>query len=355
MNTLTLQLGFKSRKIALTILSISSLISFQTVSSQQYRTAKAYINDFGQNEIFITSALNDYSKSIAYMDSKSRVSNTSKELIFKLEKLNIILTKTDKGFDGDTSLRNALLNLNIAVISFLRNNSNNLNDYKEQSLLSLNEINKNFEQKEKDINNLYGEFKNYEMTKKMFGLKNNIPIKNHTGKNIFEYNSKQNLIFYKLNVLDEKLQTAINSKDLKLTQDCSDLIVKTSNEALVTAAFYKDYFKDNSLNNANVILSEFYINQNEILIPIVTEYFLYQEKFQKIKSEFDNNNQTMTIEAYNEEVRKINSLKNKYYNTLNSINIKKNATLNNWYVVNSEFLKNNINFETIDYKYVDSN
>ncbi len=323
--------------------------------SQNYRTADAYINDFGRNENYINSALMEYSKSIAYVDPEKRVQRALEELLLKLDKINSILNTHDKGFKNDDRLRESLLNVSKSVITYLKNEDNILKDYKEQSLTSLDEIVASFELKDKNNEVLYGDFRKYEETKKAFGEKYNIAIKNASGVNIYEYNTNQNMIFYKLNVLDEKLMSAINTMDLNLIVSCNQQIVKTCIEAQNKTALYRDYFYDRSLNNASILLADFYLNQDRELIPAVVEFLTFSQHFKNTKILFEEKDGSISVAEYNAEVRKFNELKTKFYTTLNSINMNKNFLINSWVITNSDFLKKNINFDITNYRYVDTN
>lgn len=336
-------------------LSVALIANTFNCFSQNYRNATAYINDFGQNEVFINAAMMEYSKSIAFMDSEKRVTTTSRELFNQLDKLNIILTNHDKGFDGDVSLRDALKHLNTTVVNFFKNSNLSLKDYKEQSKLSLNKIEENFKLKEQEINNLYAAFLNYEQTKEDFSEKFNVRINNFEGKNIFEYNAQQNFIFYKINVVDEKLLVAIDNKNLDEIKKCTDLIQKICEESKSKTTYYKDYFKDNSLNNANIKLIDFYANQNKLLGTPAEEFFTFFEKFQITKYKFNEDESYMAVEEYNKQVRRYNELKNKFYNTLYSVNLQKNDLIKNWSNTNSAFLKNNIDFEKYNSKFIAEN
>ena len=202
---------------------------------------------------------------------------------------------------------------------------------------------------------LYVKFKNYENIKKEFGEKYNIPIKYYTGFNIYEYNTYENLIFYKINVLDEKLMTAIRDRDLPTIETCNSLIVNTCNESLQKTADYKNQYHDETLNNANILFSNFFLMQDKLLIPTTVSFFEVSEKFQKTKCSLEEDSKCITIVEYNNQVREYNELKNKFYDTLYEINVKKNSLINKWVTTNSEFLKNNFSFDITDYKYVVEN
>lgn len=321
-------------------------------NSQNYRNAVAYVNDFGRNETFINASMMEYSKTIALLSSENRVNKSSIELVDKLIKLNGVLEIHDKGFNKDVRLRDAMMELNTAVAIFMSSKESDFNDYKEQSQLSLEQIKENFRQKEIEIEKLYNKFKNYEKVKKEFGEQYNIPIKYYTGMNIYEYNTYQNLIYYKINTLDEKLMTAIRNRELPVVETCNSLIVETCNESLKKTFIYKDQYHDETLNNANILFSNFFLLQDKLLIPITVKFFQISEQFQNLKCFLQQDSTSVTIEEYNSQVREYNSLKNKFYDTLYEVNLKKNELINNWVITNSYFLKNNFSFDISDYKFV---
>lgn len=321
-------------------------------NSQNYRNAVAYVNDFGRNETFINASMMEYSKTIALISPENRVIKSSNELVDKLMKLNSILEIHDKGFNNDVSLRDAMMELNSTVAVFMNSEASDFNDYKEQSQLSFEQIKENFKLKELEIEKLYNKFKNYEKIKKEFGERYNIPIKYYTGMNIYEYNTYENLIYYKINTLDEKLMTAIKNRDLPVVETSSSLIVETCNESLKKTAIYKDQYHDETLNNANILLSDFFLLQDKLLIPITVKFFQISEQFQNLKCFLQQDSTSITVEEYNNQVREYNNLKNKFYDTLYEVNLKKNELLNNWVITNSNFLKNNCSFDVLNYKYV---
>ena len=350
LNIFLIDLNFQ--KIAL-ICTVFFQINF--CNSQHYRNAAAYINDFGRNETFINASMVEYSKTIAHLSPENKVNTSSIEIVDKLLKLNGILKKNDRGFNHDVHLRDAIMELNTAVSVFLSTDAGDFNNYKEQSQLDFHIITENFRQKELVIEKLYGKLKNYENAKKEFGEKYNIPIKYFMGMNIYEYNTYQNLIFYKINVLDEKLMTAIKNKDIPVIEACDSLIVSTCNESLKKTAVYKGQYQDETLNNANILFSNFFLLQDKLLMPITVKFFRFHDQFQKMKSFFQKDTKSITMQEYNNQVRKYNDLKNRFYETFNEIGVKKNLLLNNWVDTNKSFLKNNCSFVISNYKYVDGN
>ncbi|WP_344817277.1 hypothetical protein [Flavobacterium cheonanense] len=323
------------------------LLSFFNIAAQNYRNPKAYINDFGKSELFVKEALMEYSKSIIESSPDDRIQTTMERIYIKLEDINNNLLKNDTGINGDTTLRDEFIKLNSKTILLLKNKALKLNDYIVQSNSDYEDIFKNFSYKEKEITVYYSDILYYEKFKKEFGLKYNILIRNYTSKNVFEYNAYQNLIFYKLNVLDDKLVTLFTLKDTEKVNECIIHMDNILKESEFKTREFKGEFDDESLNNITTELIYFFQNQNVYLKELYYKYIEEYLTFQEAKKNVTENDDEKTIAEYNEKVRKFNKSKNDFFDSLYENQIAKRDLINRWYKTNSLFLKNNIVFEDI--------
>lgn len=318
--------------------------------AQNYRTIDAYLEDFGKNEMFIKKALMDYTVTIVESQLDSRAKVTATRIIEKIENMNSLLLKNDKGFEGNTTLRDAFIKMNEKTVQSLKNGSLILNDYDFQSNLSLAEIGENLNRKENEMMDYYDELQNYETEKKYFGTLYRFKFKNTIGKNILEYNAQQNILFYKLNVMDEKLTKVIKAMDKKGFTDCMNMIAVMHQEIMLKTAQYNNYFRDNSLNEANKQYSTYIKDQQNQLTNLFNDYVTEYETLQALK----NSTAAETNESvahYNEVVRNYNAKKNTFYAVFNDIQNTKKSMYDNWYLVNADFLKRNGQFENIHTKF----
>lgn len=243
--------------------------------------------------------------------------------------------------------------MNQRTIECLKNGSLILNDYDYQSTLTLPEIGENLNRKENQLIAYYDEVKNYENTKKMFAFSYKMHFKSGIGKNILKYNAYQNILFYKMNVMDEKLTSVVTAKDKKGFSDCMDMITLMHQEIMNKTSEYKFEFKDTSLNDANIEYSNFIATQKEKLSDLFNEYVDQYNNLQVVK---DSNPQTKeAIVAYNNAVNSYNVKKNSFYAVFNSLQSNKDKLYNDWLAVNSTFLKNNGKFDSIYEKYAFNN
>ncbi len=311
-------------------------------NAQNYRNPKAYINDFERNEDFVKESLIEYSKAVINISPDYRTQSTLDRIFTKLENANTILLRNDKGLMGDIDLRDAFIQLNAKTISLLRNKVLILNDYSVQSALDYPQILKNFDYKEKEITNYYKGIITYEKSKREFALKYGITLKEVKEKNAFESNAYQNLIFYRMNVLDDKLTILLKEKNIEKVKECFGYLESVGRECFKKTEESRSDFKDVSLNNANIDLITFMLRQKEMLLPAYTNYVIASDELQKAKE-----NKDISDGQYNAEVRRYNAFKNFFFDTLYNIQLSKKEMLDSWYITNSKFLKNNTEFENL--------
>lgn len=354
MKNSTLKNNIKSNLITMICLVLLVGLVPTTSHSQDYRYINAYMDDFGKNEMFIKKSLMDYSVSIVETQLASRTKSTAGKIIEKLESMNANLRTNNKGFENNTLLRDSFIKMNQKTIESLLNGSLILNDYDYQSTLSLTEIGINMNQKEKDLASYFDEMKSYEKNKNAFGTKYNMTFKGSTGKNIIEYNAHQNMLFYKINVIDQKLTTVITARDKKGFFDCLNSINVMHQATMVKTTQYNNNFKDNSLNNANIKYSNFINGQKAKFANLFNEYVDEYNTLQALK----NSTAPQTNESvanYNKVVKSYNAKKNSFYEVYNTIQSAKKVLYDSWFVTNGTFLKNNGEFDNIHEKYVVNN
>ncbi len=320
------------------------------VHPQNYRNIDAYLEDFRKNEMFIKKSLIDYTITIveSQMDSRSRV--TAARIIEKIENINTILKNTDRGYKGNTELRDSFIKMNEKTLESLKNGSLILNDYDYQSSLTLSEIKENLTEKEKLFLSYYEELKNYEQSKKYFGKSHRVVFKKKQRKNILEYNARQNLLFYKINVIDEKLTKVITAVDKKGFTDCMTMIGVMHQDIMVRTAEYKNYFADNSLNEANIGYANFINSQNVQLQILFNDYATAYEELRLLKNSTAPET-TEIVAAYNQTVRDYNAKKNLFYALFNQLQATKQTMYDKWFVINASFLKKNGEFDNIHERY----
>lgn len=312
-------------------------------NAQNYRNPKAYIEDFQRNEDFLKESLIEYTSAVINSAADYRTQSTLDRIFKKLESVNTILLRNDKGMMGDVTLRDAFIRMNSRTITLLRNKVLILNDYSAQAALDYPQLLKNFSNKEKELSGYYKGLIDYENEKREFAAKYAVIIKEEIKtKNAFESNAYQNIIFYKMNVLDEKLTQLLKEKNIEKVKECFSYMQSVGMECTQKTDEYRDDFKDTSLNNANVNLINFMVKQKEILQTPYINYVMAANELEKVKAD-----KTISDSAYNAEVRLYNMHKNNFFDTLYEVQVRKKEMVDAWYKTNSRWIKNNTEFENL--------
>lgn len=350
MKNFTLLNSTKNNQLSVILLIL--LISFvpNFLQAQDYRYINAYMDDFGKNEMFVNKSLMDYSVTIVESQTNARSKATSGKIVDKLINMNLIMKNTNKGFENNTLLRDSFIKMNEKTIACLQNGSLILDDYDYQSTLSFSEINANMSRKDKDMVSYYQELKNYDKSKTAFGTKYNVNFKGNSGKNILEYNANQNILFYKINVIDQKLTALIKSKDKAGFAECFNKIDALHQEAITKTNLYRNTYKDNSMNEANVKYSNFICSQKAKLTSLFNDFADEYAILLALKNSTKAQTPAFVAE-YNQQVIKYNAKKNSFYAVSDAIQVTKKAMYNSWFVTNSKFLQNNGKFEDIHDNY----
>jgi len=339
------------RFVIFILISIPASLFSQEAKSPGYRNINSYLADFAKNELFVKKSLIDYSTSIMEDHRMERTSVSSTRIVDKLKKINVILKRFDKGFKNNTTLRDGFIRMNEKTIECMTNGTLILNDYELQSSKNMNDVKSNLTLRENNVKSYFNELKSYEETKTKFGLLFNIKINGFSGNNIFEYNAYQNILFYKINVIDQKILASISCINKDEFFESIATLDNIYKEVIMKTTDLKDDFRDSSLNEENVAYSKFIYDQKETMIPLFTDFIKEYEALQLLK-EVKTPETKESIAKYNAKVRFYNASKNKLFDFLKVVQVSKIKMYNKWFATNHSFLVNNIKVENIYESYV---
>ncbi|HBK82102.1 MAG TPA: hypothetical protein DDZ41_00650 [Flavobacterium sp.] len=312
--------------------------------SQDYKNIEAYLNDFSKNEFHLNEKLSEYIIALKENHIESRVSTTVNTILLKLNNLNLILTKHDKGWNNDVELRNALINLNLLTIELIKNDTFNLTNYKEMSLLSTEEILRIFDEKEKKIHEYYITLKKYQDTKIKFYKKYKMNlIQTNRNEDILEYVTEQGLIFYQVGVIDAKFIVDIKSHDLINIEKTLTVLKQICQNVYIKNKLIKLKLKDTALQKMTDTYVQTIEKNNSILYTDFKTFFEKQEELKKRKELYKTSK--ISTEEYGAFVKNYNELKNRYLSAFDMIQKRKIDLVEDWYKSNSEFITNNIKLE----------
>ncbi len=154
-----------------------------------------------------------------------------------------------------------------------------------------------------------------------------------TGK-LGKYRDMVYLLFFKCNWQDGQLTAAINKKSLTAIEQARSALLKYATEGMASLDTMKAFENDPSLKVACKQALAFYKKEAETDIPKVTDYFLKEENFNKIKNSFDakpeSSRTQQDVDAYNKAVKDMNAAVNISNQTNTNLNNGRNQVNQNW-------------------------
>ena len=161
-----------------------------------------------------------------------------------------------------------------------------------------------------------------------------------TGK-LNRYHDKVYLLFFKCSWEDEQLTEAINKKNVTNIEQTRSALDKYAIEGLATLDTLKAFENDPSLAVACKQALAFYKKEAETEVPKISDYFLKEENFEKIKQAMDAKGDQRTkqdVDTYNKAVNDMNAGVNKYNQTNNDLNSVRGQVIKNWNDTEKSFL-----------------
>ncbi len=156
------------------------------------------------------------------------------------------------------------------------------------------------------------------------------------------YRDKVFLLFYKCNWEDNQLTEAVNQKNVTKIEQTRSALGKYAKEGLAVLDTLHSFENDASLIVACKNALDFYRNEAEAQISKVTDYFLKEESFNKLKTAMDdkpdNQRTQQDVDIYNKAVADINNAVNISNQTNNDLNSGRNEVNNNWGNAEKQFL-----------------
>jgi hypothetical protein len=162
-----------------------------------------------------------------------------------------------------------------------------------------------------------------------------------TGR-LSKYHDKVYLLFYKCNWEDNQLTEAVNQKNVTKIEQVRSALDKYAKEGLAVLDTLQPFESDGSLANACQQALTFYKTEAETQIAVITDYFLKEENFTKLKNTMEakpaDQRTQQDVDTYNKGVSDINAAVNTYNQTNADLNSGRNDANNTWIATEKQFL-----------------
>ncbi|HLX90071.1 MAG TPA: hypothetical protein VKR32_00225 [Puia sp.] len=142
------------------------------------------------------------------------------------------------------------------------------------------------------------------------------------------------LLFYKCNWEDQQIVRAMNNKKVDNLEQSRNALSHYADDGLQGLDTLRTFDGDPSLANACRDALLFYKNMSENDLSKLTDFYLKEEEFDKMKKQFDAKSQSRRtkedVDAYNKSIKDINASVNSFNQTNTKINKDRTETTTNW-------------------------
>jgi hypothetical protein len=147
-----------------------------------------------------------------------------------------------------------------------------------------------------------------------------------------DYMNNVYLVFFKCNWEDEQITKAMNNKKVNDIEQARNALIRYAMEGIQSLDTLKVFDGDPSLANSCKQALQFYKNEAEKDMPLLTEYYLRNEEFEKAKRTYDakSSHAKDEVDAFNKAVKDFNNAVNAFNQTNTKVNKGRTQAVNNW-------------------------
>ncbi|MBA4167360.1 MAG: hypothetical protein H0X41_07455 [Chitinophagaceae bacterium] len=287
----------------------------------------------GEYMEYITKAQTELSaKYLSYMSAASH----GKRMKLVEKKRNDVISSIDATrmkifamptFKNDKSLRDSAVNYLKLMYSVFNEDYGKIVDMEAIAEQSYDLMEAYLLAKEKANERLQEASDKYGEVQKDFAGNNNITLidaqtdldkKLAAASAISEYYDKVYLIFFKANRQETYLLNALKENNTNAIEQNRNALVKCSNEGIEKLKQLKGYENDKSLEAVCRKTLDFYKDEAEKKVPVLSDFIISKENFEEIKKAFDASSQKTkeAVNNYNKTIKDLNK-GTENYNAMN--------------------------------------
>jgi len=332
------------RKISFaTFLSLVMALFFtSTIRAQSLDNAGGYMDFIGKAEEDLAKKYISYMSAASHGGRLKKVEKRRNDLVNSIYETRIQISHMP-AFQGDKTLKDASVDYLKILYSVFNEDYGKIVDMEEIAEQSYDAMEAYILVQEKANEKLNSAHAKRTSVGDEFAKKHNVTIvsqqsvlseKLAAADTVGNYYHRVYLVFFKSFSQEMYLIKAIDSKNINSIEQSKNALAKFSEEGLQKLKEMKSFAGDGSLVvNCRQFL-EFWKDEANTKVPIITDYLLKGENFQAVKKAFDSKSASKRtqkdIDDYNKAVNEMNNGVNKYNATNNSLNNSRNKLLNAW-------------------------
>lgn len=329
-------------------LSLVLFLSFSMSGIAQ--SAGDYLDKMSKEFKDISADMWDYTSAVAHGKSARKVENRRKDVLkSNMDAQNKI--KSMGAFEGDKILKDSVLsylklsynviNYDYAKIVDMEEISEQSYDAMEAYLLAQEKANEKLNASGDMVDQQYDAFAakhGITLVDKESKIENNLKIAGEA----FKYYNGVYLIFFKSYKQEAYMIDALNKNDVNALKQNADALGKVSDEGLKKIDALTAFKGDGTLKTTSKDLLTFYKKEASAKMPVIINFAVKKENFDKIKTAFDakapKSRTKEDVDGFNAAVNEFNAASNEYNTVNNELNNSRTNLLNKWNDAVSRFM-----------------
>jgi hypothetical protein len=331
-----------------------STIMFTNCIAQDISTPVGYMDAFGKAHIDMNKTYMTYMSAVGHGKKAKKIEKLRQKVVE-----TIIDTKNNTNglgaYKGDNSLRQSSVEYIMLVYHVFNEDYAkivNMEEIAEQSFDQMQAYILLQEMTEKKIRDAADKMS---IAEKAFAAKYNIQLvegkselgdKMSVATKLNHYKNQLFLLFFKCNWEDGVVTEAMNNKKINDIEQARNAVIKYAQEGLQALDTLKNFNGDASLAMACRQVLTFYRKTAETEMPKLTDLFLKQENFDKMKKAFDAKPESKRtkedIDAFNKAVNDVNASISTFNKINDQINKGRQQAIDNWNKADKEFTDRNM-------------
>ncbi|MEL6254020.1 MAG: hypothetical protein AAFR87_18575 [Bacteroidota bacterium] len=167
-----------------------------------------------------------------------------------------------------------------------------------------------------------------------------------TAGEVYQYYNEIYLIFFKSNIQESYVMDAIKNNDLNALVQSKNALLKYSEEGLVKLDTFRLYKADKSMIEISRKMLQFYVMEAQEKLPVLTDFYLKKDSFQRIKKVIDGKEADQRTEedvnTYNKAVAEYNAAVNEFNSTNDFLNKERSILIRRWNQTSDNFIDRHV-------------
>jgi hypothetical protein len=337
-------------KLFTLILVLSLTIAGSGVTAQNFDVAVDYLSHIDKQQVNVSKRYLSYNSAVSHGKRAKKVENLRSKLLDEVQEARMNINSMPS-FNGDKEYRDSAVVFMKLYFNVLNDDYSKIIDMEEIAEQSYDQMEAYLLAQELVSKKLMAANEAVRIAQKKFADKNNITLQEGKSEvsemmhQVSEVNHHYNtvyLLFFKSHKQEGYLLEAIEKKNITAIEQNKNALLQNAEAGLAALDTCKSFKGDNSLVSNCRRMLEFHAKEAKEKITAVTDFFMTEERFNKMKADFEKKSSPSQedVDAYNKGVKDINNALTIFNNTNKQLYEQRTELLNNWNGAVKNFMDN---------------